>query len=281
MNPTRISTLALLALCAPVLGQEQSFLSRAHAQLSAEANTGYYFRGLLQQDKTPVLQNSLELGYDLANVRGVAAQPFVGLWNSFSTKALATRQAGGTWDPWYELDLYAGLQLSTETVTFRGTFTTYGSPARAFAEFDDVTLSLAWTPKAVPIADVLAPTLTYACETRGAADGQRRGSYLEIGLQPTFDLGKIALRPTRIAVPIAAGFSLGRYFESASGGNDERFGFFDVGVELSADLYRVAKRGLSTVTLGVHRLELGDNAASYNGGDRGEWLVSLGITLKF
>lgn len=281
MNRTSKVMLALCAIALPLSAQGEPFLSRAHAQLGGEVNTGYYFRGLMQQNKSPVLQGSLELGYDVAKLRGWTVQPFVGVWNSFSLRTLPTAQGGGTWDPWYELDLYGGVQASSDAFTVRGTFTTYGSPARAYAEFDDVTLGFYWTPKHVPIANVLAPSLTVARETRGAADGQRQGSYLEIGVQPTFELGTLASRSVRLTVPLSAGFSLGRYYESPADGSDERFGFFDVGVEIGADLYRVAKRGLSSVTLGLHRLELGANASAYNESDRGEWLASLAFALKF
>lgn len=272
---------SLLAFCTCLPAQETSWLDRWHAIASIEANTGYYFRGLAQQKRIPILHGSLELGYDLLTRRGITVQPFAGVWNSFSTQRLPTAQTGGTWDPWYELDLYGGVQVSGPEFLARATFTTYGSPARAFGEFDDVTVSLGWTPRDVPLATALAPSLTYAQETRGSADGLGRGSYLEVGVQPTFELGQLARRPMRLTVPLAAGFSLGRYYESPRDGSDERFGFFDAGLELAVDLYRVAKRGLSTLTLGVHRLELGDHAADFNGGDRGEWLASCSLTLKF
>jgi hypothetical protein len=110
---------------------------------------------------------------------------------------------------------------------------------------------------------MLAPYGLLAFELDGAADGGQSGTYLELGVGPSFPL--MPNGPT-LTIPVKLGLSVNDYYEGPTG--DTTFGFFDIGALISVPIRGIpAGYGAWNFHAGADLLLFGDTTKAFNGGD--------------
>ncbi len=112
----------------------------------------------------------------------------------------------------------------------------------------------------------------------GAADGtdEGTGSYLELGVGPSFPLGG---SKASLTVPVKLGLSLKDYYQSFDG--DHKFGFFDIGGLVTVPLSGIPARfGSWNLHGGADVYVFGDTTKAFNSGDKSKvvGLVGIGVT---
>jgi hypothetical protein len=80
-------------------------------------------------------------------------------------------------------------------------------------------------------------------------------------------------------VPASIGVSLDDYYQDSLG-RDQRFGYFDLGIEASLALPDSFLGG-GVISAGAHWLHLGTTPQQFNDNRRDEFIASLGIGYSF
>ena len=106
----------------------------------------------------------------------------------------------------------------------------------------------------------------------GQADaGTSKGTYLELGVGPSWPLGESGVTLT---TPVKLGLSLSDYYEGPDG--DETFGFFDIGAQLMLPLTGVSSKfGSWNIHGGVDFLFFGDTTRLFNNDSSENKVVGL------
>jgi hypothetical protein len=224
--------------------------------------SAYLFRGIPQHSGGTIVQPYVDLGIALGH--GVTAN--VGGWNSVHSTAAAGN--------WYESDYYGSVTFTAGKLKPGMLYTSYTSPADSFATVKELAGVLAFDDSASVFP--LSPKVVLAFELgSGSADGGAdKGTYLELGVRPTV---KLAPRAT-LAIPIKTGLGLNKYYEGPTG--DNRFGFFDTGLQLSVPVV-AGKGGALEVHGGFDLMWLGDNLQLINGGDGFKPIGLIGFTFTY
>jgi len=236
----------------------------------------YFFRGI-RQETDPAFHSGD------GGVKSVGVN--IGVWNSLHTGSSGTDGVSGKLH--YEEDFYATLALG-----FGGGFslnTTYmalTSPNNMFATVKEMQFK-------VSKAHWLNPYgfLAFELSDDGQADGGHtfggsKGTYLELGVGPSFPLGKDV---ATLAVPVKLGLGLSNYYEQLNTDNSitsDEFGFFDVGGLVTFPLKGVPSSfGSWNVHAGLDLLFLGDMTRNLNRGADGNdsstqavFLFGIGLT---
>jgi hypothetical protein len=224
--------------------------------------SAYLFRGIRQHTGGTIAQPFADVGFALKH--GITAN--IGTWNSIHSTAAAGR--------WYERDYYGSLTFTTGKVKPGILYTSYTSPADSFATVQELAgvLAIDDSTSAFP----LSPKIVLAFELGdGQADGGgRKGTYLELGVRPTV---KLAPKAT-LAIPVKTGLSAHNYYEGPTG--DNRFGYFDTGLQLSVPVVS-GKSGTLEVHGGVDFMWLGDNLKLLNGNDGFKPVTLVGFTYTY
>ena len=247
--------------------------------------TLYFFRGIRQElDQKLTLWPYGDLGIALASGDGAVKSVGVniGIWNSLHTGSSGSDSAFGGLH--YEEDFYTTLALGFGSgVSLGTTFTAYTSPNALFTTVKELSFKVTKT-------HMLAPYGILAFEIGGDESGQAdgghtfggsKGTYLELGVGPSWPLGEIAT----LAVPVKFGFSLKDYYEriDESGDvTDEQFGFFDIGGLVTFPLTGIPSSfGAWNFHAGVDVLVFGDTTKAANLGDKGKVVGLFGIGLSY
>jgi hypothetical protein len=249
--------------------------------------TQYFFRGLQQENQGIIAQPWIRLGYGLYEGTGTETLRDLdlsfGLWNS-----LHDGPTGGSGGIWFESDFHIGLAAHLgERWKVGTTYTAYHSPNGSFATIEELAFSVAIDDRGMLVDDVdsgLRPSAMIAFEVDGGQRdfGNDRGIYAQLGIEPTFGIGRLGSMDLTLEVPVQIGLSLGDYYEEVGGGNDEVFGFLDIGAEVSAPLsFMPARLGPWTGMVALHWLLLGDNTEERNNGDTTELILSVGAETVF
>lgn len=248
----------------------------------------YFFRGIRQEtDPALTMWPYGDLGIALYSGKGglKSVGVNVGVWNSLHTGSSGTDGISGKLH--YEEDFYATLALG-----FGGGFslnTTYmalTSPNNMFATVKEMQFK-------VSKAHWLNPYgfLAFELSDDGQADagqtfGGKKGTYLELGVGPSFPLGKDV---ATLAVPVKLGLGLSNYYEQLNTDNSitsDEFGFFDVGGLVTFPLKGIPSSfGSWNVHAGLDLLFLGDMTKNLNRGPDGDdsstkavFLFGIGLT---
>lgn len=221
------------------------------AGVDALPGTPYVFRGIVQEsDPKITLWPYADLGISLYSGEGVvkAVTANLGMWNSLQNGSSGA--AGPSRRAHYEQDFYGSLGLSFgRGVNVASTYTAYRSPNGMFGKVEEVSVKLSHSSR-------LAPYGVVAKELSGQADaGSTPGTYMELGVGPSFGLG----RGITLAFPLKVGISLENYYEGPSG--DQRLGFVDAGTVLTVPL------SFLPATLGAWNIHGGAEMLYYPGGD--------------
>lgn len=224
--------------------------------------SAYLFRGIPQHSGGTIAQPYADLGIALGN--GITAD--VGGWDSIHSTATAGN--------WYESDYYASVTFTAGKVKPGVLYTSYTSPADSFATVKELAGVVAFddSKSAFP----LSPKVVLAFELGdGEADGgANKGTYLELGIRPTV---KITPKLT-LAIPVKTGLSVNHYYEGPTG--DNRFGYFDTGLQLSVPVIS-GKGGTLEGHGGVDFYRLGDNLKLLNDGDAFKPVALIGFTFTY
>ncbi len=246
----------------------------------------YFFRGIVQETQGAIAQPSIDFVFPLWEGENTSWSFNIGTWNSLHDGPTGSGGAGMSLH--YELDAYAGIG-----VDFAGnwsssvSYVVLSSPNSAFATVQELDFSISFDDSGLFGGESsgfsgVQPSVTIAWELDGQSDGGNdEGIYLEVGIEPAFDLIGDENPPVSASFPVVVGFSLSDYFEGATG-SDDFFGFAQGGVSLSTPLNSVPGRlGSWTLSGGISILILGDNVETINGGDSSEVILSLGLGIAF
>ena len=108
----------------------------------------------------------------------------------------------------------------------------------------------------------------------GAEGGPNKGTYLELGIEPSAPLDG----PVGLSFPVTLGMSMSNYFEymDASGSmTDAKFGFFSVGASVGIPLNTPEEYGSWELGLGLNALMFGEGLKAINGEESGFKPIAL------
>lgn len=254
--------------------------SALSVQLNLDFTNAYFYRGIRQQDKGLIVQPAARLTARLVDEPDFKLDGFIGTWNSFGPNG--GTQTVGLIEDWYESDLYAGFTLTRDKLTLTTSYTFLTSPSDAFQEVEELGFTLALDDSKWLKARALKPFATLVLETgSNGSDGPDldNGTYLELGIAPGFSFD-VAKSPITLTFPASVGLSLSDYYQDA-GGNDDTFGFAQVGAKASIPLGGSGRFGTWTLNAGVSVLFLGDHTKSFNSGNDTEVIGSVGLQWNF
>lgn len=238
-----------------------------------DAPSVYVFRGIVQEsDPKLTLWPYGDVGMTLASGDGAVKSVGVnvGVWNSLQTGSSGSD--GFNERAHYEEDFYATLGFGlARSIGVAATFTAYTSPNLMFNTVKEVSFKVSQAGRVNPYGLV-----GFELGKFGADGGGKKGTYLELGVGPTFALG-----PTiTLAVPVKIGMSLNDYYELSD--QDHSFGFFDIGGIVTVPLSGIPARfGAWNVHGGVDVLTFGETTKAFNSGDRNKVVGLLGIGVAY
>jgi hypothetical protein len=238
--------------------------------------TTYVFRGIVQEaDSKLTLWPYGDIGLALFSGDGglKSASVNFGVWNSLHTGTSGTD--GPSEKLHYEEDFYATLGLGFGGgVSLGTTYTAYTSPNSMFRTVKEVSFRVAVAHMAAPYALV---AFEIGDKDAAGADGGNPGTYLELGVGPSFPL--MPDGPT-LTIPVKLGFSLSDYYEGPTG--DEKFGFFDIGALLTIPLKGVPSQfGSWNFHAGADVLVFGETTKAFNDGDKSKVVGLIGIGVSY
>ena len=235
-------------------------------------NTPYIFRGIVQEsDPKLTLWPAGDIGIAVYSGKEALKSATInfGVWNSLHTGSSGLD--GTNKKLHYEEDFYAGLGLGFSKASLTTTYTAYTSPNGTFGTVHEIAFKTA-------IAHKISPYVLLAQElgSVGADGGANKGTYLELGIGPSWPL---AGGKATIAIPVKLGVSAHNYYEL--NGEDNPFGFFDVGGLLTVPLAKIpASYGAWNVHVGADFYTFGDTTKTFNSdkSTKGVFLFGFGVT---
>jgi len=173
------------------------------------------------------------------------------------------------------------LGLALGKWSFDARYVFYASPSDAFGTVEEFDFGVAYDDSEWLGAWSMKPSVVLAVETgSNAADGQHRGTYLQLGVSPGFAFDAGPVKDVGISFPATVGLSLSNYYEGANDENDA-FGYASVGAKASVPLNIDKSWGVWTLTAGFQVLFLGDAVSTLNGDDDVEFIGTVGIAVGF
>ena len=241
----------------------------------------YFFRGIRQETEPKLTM----FAFGDVGIAFSRATLNFGVWNSLHT---GTSGSDGPGPIHYEEDFYASLSIAAgSSVTVTPMFTAYTSPNGLFRTVKEVSFKVAHASKFAPYGLV---AIELGGDDSGQADsgfllagGGNRGAYLELGVGPSWPLAE---GKATVAIPVKLGLSLKDYYEHPVTGEDEKFGYADVGVLFTVPFTGVPSQfGSWNLHGGVNFLALGDTTKAFNAPDGdpkgGQVIGSIGIGLSY
>jgi hypothetical protein len=278
-----------LRVVACVSGVSQAMAGTAVAQTPNDPNPGaltfigyldvpavYVFRGIVQEPNPKLtLFPAGDIGLALKSGDGGLKSVGVnfGVWHSLQTGD--TGSDGPTGRLHYEEDFYTSLSLGFGAgMGLATTYTSYTSPNGMFNTVKEIMFKVSKTHLVSPYAIV-----AFELDKNGHADfGTNKGTYLELGVGPSWPLAKGKLTVT---VPVKLGLSLKDYYEDPTG-HDSKFGYFDVGGLLAYPLTKVPSQfGTWNIHVGVDVYAFGDTTKAINNGNGSRAVPYGGIGITY
>ncbi len=251
---------------------------RLSVSLSLTLASDYYFRGIAQRNDRASLQPGLEAAYLVHDGDRVDASVFAGLWADLRVHDLA--DGGSIGDRFYELDLYAGIELACGRFAGRAAFTEYLSPTGDFSRIHEFSLALALDDSGLYGERfehlTINPAVLVAFEVGpdGADGGSSAGVFLSLGIEPTWEVGATHIGDVSVSAPVEVGISLSDYYETPAG--DKTLGYVSVGARLALD----PGGAWPVITLGADYIDLADGGKALAG--RGsEVTLSMDLAWSF
>ena len=251
-------------------------------QLNLDVTNAYFYHGIVQEDSGLIAQPAAKVTMNIHDSSEFKLDLILATWNSFQSQKTNAGVQGDFTPYWYESDLITGFAITSGAVSLTTTYVFLTSPSDAYQTVQELDFNLAYDDTALLGAHALHPYALLGIETgANASDGadSPTGVYLELGVAPGFwfDAGNT---PIAITFPVALGLSLKDYYENAAGENDV-FGFVQVGVKASIPLPIAERYGKWSLNAGLAGMYLGDNTSEYDGGQREQFIASVGLQLTF
>jgi hypothetical protein len=298
-QPSRLVLVAALAILIGVASGAPDVVAQEEEKKEKGPNTGrisisagvdfptdYYFRGIIQETRGYIIQPYGDLTFKLWD--GVPAfgnlAVTIGTWNSLHGGP--TGVDGPNADPkvWYESDFYAKVGWTLfEDLSAGIIYTAYMSPNDFFKTTQELALSLAFNDRKLLGPFALNPSLLLAFEVKGQADaGAHKGTYLQLGLAPSYTFAAESKYPVTLSIPLLTGLSLDDYYEFGTG-HDTTFGYFQGGVGLAMPLAFIPPSfGNWQIKTGVNVLYLNGNLRDINKDrDRTEIIGTVGLAFTY
>jgi hypothetical protein len=280
MTKVSLATAACsLMLAAPVAAQTPAPPSdpnpgaiTATGNMDLLAKSPYVFRGIVQESRPKLtMWPAGDIGIALHSGKGALKSASInfGVWNSLHTGSSGLDGASNKLH--YEEDFYAATSLTFSKATFTTTYTAYTSPNGGFGTVHELAFKGAVSHKIAPYI-LLAQELGAV----GADGGTKRGTYVELGIGPSWPL---AGGNVTVAIPLKLGLSSHNYYEL--NGVDNRFGFLDVGALLTVPLPGIpANYGAWNFHVGADAFTFGETTKTFNSGktSKGVFLFGLGVS---
>jgi hypothetical protein len=235
--------------------------------------TEYWFRGIAQENQGIIAQPYANVGVTLFEGEDFGVDATFGTWNSWHW---SNPTSAGDDDFWFESDLSAGLNFDLPA-NFAGsvTYIYLGAPGGGGAFAQEVDFGLSYDDSEWWGGNFsISPSATLAVETEAGSDGLgangNTGTYLGLGVTPSFAVNPDSAKPITLSVPVTVGLNVSDYYETATGvDDDETYGFTDVGLEASGPLTGQTDYGQWSWSAGVHYIHLGDSAQEIGSADFG------------
>jgi hypothetical protein len=249
--------------------------------------SSYFFRGYNNGDTGFIVQPSAAVGFAVVDTDDFASTLSIGTWNSLHSTENPT---------WYESDFIAKLTSTYKPLNLSGTFvyTYYTFPTDAAADVQELgfEFGIGWFDELLKDNNApftLNPYVGIYREiydsTTGPGDLGSEGTYLEIGVVPSFalEVGELpGVGAPTIMFPIKTGISIDKYYTDSDGSN-EFFGYLSIGAGFSAPLAVPARWGQWALTGGVEYLYLAADSAEQanDGGENYEVIGKLGLAISY
>jgi len=210
---------------------------RISLSLTNDFTNTYMFRGIQQERDGFIWQPYVDLGLTLWDDEESAIKSVtlgMGVWNSFQSEKTLARDSGPS--NLYETDFYPSL-----TVGLPGNFETsfiyyaYTGPNGSFDTVQEMDFLVAYDDADLLGRLAMAPTVTFALEVSGTSFGDKRGSFVGLGVEPTIYASDNKDCPISITFPAALGLSIDNYYEEPGRSNDN-FGYLQWGLRVGMDL---------------------------------------------
>jgi hypothetical protein len=263
-------------------GEEPAVNSGAvHLTLGFDVTNAYFWRGLRQEDEGVIFQPYASASVDLWSNDDFVLQGFVGTWNSAHSEDTGASATDDAIRSWYESDVYFGLTATTGRWKFGAQYAWFLSPNNAFATVQELQFSASLNDGDWLGEWAMSPSATVVIETGdGTSDGQEKGVYLQLGIEPGFNVESESLDGLRISVPIMVGLSAKDYYEDGAG-SDEFFGFASAGVKASLALPVNQKYGAWSAYVSANALLLGDVGATLNEDEDTDFVLAAGVSMSY
>jgi len=251
--------------------------------LTNDFTNTYMFRGIQQERDGFIWQPYVDVGLTVwddedAPIKSVTLG--MGIWNSFQTERTGAEGDGPA--NLYETDFYPSL-----TVGLPGNFETsiiyyaYTSPNGAFRTVQEMDFLVGYDDSDLLGRLAMSPTVTFALEVSGTSFGDKRGSFVGLGVEPTIWASENEDFPLSVTFPMALGLSIDNYYEEEAGRSNDHFGYLQWGLRAGTDLPFVPETwGTWNVSVTGSGYYLGQSLKRYNEGDQPQPQVvgSLGIS---
>lgn len=287
----------LAALVSPAMAQEEAAATGPNTgavsfSMGVDFTTAYFFRGIIQENQGLIYQPSADATFQLTDQLSV----YLGTWNSIHDNTSGS--------DWYESDFFVGASLAvSECLSVDVSYIWLYGPAGGAEFSQEINIGVSYDDSGLwgDSFDGLQPHILVGFETSGGSDmgglhgSGSKGTYLEIGVAPSFTLVDSASSPITLTIPVTVGLGWD-YYEGFSDANpgvleDDTLGFVDLGLDLSMPLSFVPSQfGSWEASAGVHFLFLGDSTQTISGnqatwgvgsGDDFEIIGSFGISMSY
>ena len=250
--------------------------------LSVDYTTGYYFRGIVQEDCGWILQPAAAFDVRVYNQDDLSINVGALVWNSIHGQKTASQMGGDFASYWYESDLGASVTITKGKFSVGVGYVYYIAPNDGWETIQELDFTLSYDDSDLLGKFALNPRMLVGIETgSGTADGvdSDPGRYLELGIAPGFEVGETT--PISISFPVTLGLSLSDYYQNAAG-DDDTFGYVQAGAKAEIPISCLGSGcGDWTLTAGIYGLFLGDNTKEINSDDGEELIATLGVAVSF
>jgi hypothetical protein len=243
--------------------------------------TAYFFRGYNQEDTGLIFQPYATVTAALVSNDDFSLNGYVGIWNSYHDKK--TLASGSGPSAWYESDVFGGLDFVFGKFTVGTVYTFYTYPGGAFNTIQEIGFKVAYDD-----TEFMKDKLTFALKPYAAVyfetsdENGSEDSYLELGITPSFSVGKFQGSAITLSIPVVLGASIDDYYLDDDGDNTF-LGYVSVGAFASIPLGEPGKFGAWTLTGGIQYIQLfADSAENANdGGTDYELLGKVGVSFAY
>ncbi|MFA9478697.1 hypothetical protein ACERK3_10350 [Phycisphaerales bacterium AB-hyl4] len=270
-------------VASPAMAQDVPAINQGNVSLEigADVASEYIFRGVTKQNKGFIFQPYATVGVAMPEFAGIESEVYFGTWNSFHDRG----------QKWFQADFFIGAAAEVyEGLVIDAAYVTRRDPAADASLTSEVNIGVSYDeseltePYGMP---ALNPFALVAIETQGGLYGANRGVFLELGVEPSFELTpEESDYPITLSVPTTVGVNVHRYHQ-VEGNADHAFSYFNVGARVGMPLRFIPREyGQWSASAGVHAQWSGRNVRALNqmggfGGDVFNTYGTIGVSMTY